>query len=301
MSDNKQIATIVEIYLAVSSTPEEDREQLAKTALETLHRTFKQFIPTANSPIILPYKDIADVIFRSSISEISSDTITNFQQKIDDLIREIPDKTKQKTHQHRLLNYHKKFVGQILLARAQKEFIQKSVKSAQKIVDKAETEARKAEKTASQAQLTAKKAEQTYKSMFANYVTILGIFTAIIVTIFGGLNVINAVIEINYQTSLALIVFIVALVMFCLIVLLYFLATMIGHISQQETLPIRQQYKVWFNWVFLAIIGVCILLMIISLPLKPYLKNRAFRGCSEGRILIAQPNQFWFSCPSRRS
>ncbi len=225
----------------------------------------------------IPYKDIIDVIFTSEHT-LKSDSIYNFRQNVETAVSQSYSLSNPNQHHNtkkkyikRFMYLHDKLVEHTLLAQAQRNFIQKTVRQAQKIANKTQKIAIQAQETANQAQKTALKAEQTYKSMFANYVTILGIFTAIIVTIFGGLNVIDAVVEINNQTSLALIVFIVALVMFCLIILLYFLATLIRHISQQETLPIKQQLKqqlkVWFNQVFLAMVVFFIVLMIITIAI----------------------------------
>lgn len=91
--------------------------------------------------------------------------------------------------------------------------------------------------------------------MFANYVTILGIFTAIIVTIFGGLNVVSVVAK-QADTPLETVVFLTALALMCVVSLLYFLANMI--------IKITQQGKDKLNCLFYILIAVCVIAMAVS-------------------------------------
>lgn len=113
----------------------------------------------------------------------------------------------------------------------------------------------KLQELAKQAKQTAEKAEKIYETMFANYVTILGIFTAIIVTIFGGLNVVSVVAK-QADTPLETVVFLTALALMCVVSLLYFLANII--------IKITQQGEDWLNWLFGIMVAVCVVAMIVS-------------------------------------
>lgn len=266
--NNPFLEQIISSYLAVPTKKANELDALADDIVGLILQAFPNELDSLDA-FNLPYKDITDIIFDRE-DTLKSDSIYNFRQNVETVVSQSYSLGNPNQHHNankkyikRFMCLHDKLVEHTLLAQAQRNFIQKTVRQAQEIADETQKIAIQAQETANQAQATAQKAEQTYQSMFANYVTILGIFTAIIVTIFGGLNVIDAVIEINNQTSLALIVFIVALVMFCLIILLYFLATLIRYISQQETLPVKQQYKVWFNWVFLVMVAFFAGLMLI--------------------------------------
>ena len=252
MSDNSQIAELVEIYVSISSTNLDEHEQLAKKAFEILQKVFKPILSQANSPIVLPYKDISDLMFANN-KEVKSNSIESFKERVEELILEFQAKPKHKTKGHRLKACHEKFVGHILLAQAQKEFMEKSAKDAKLIAKNAEQIASKAEELAKNAEELAGQANDIYKSMFANYVTILGVFTAIIVTIFGGLNVISVVAK-QADTPLATIVFLTALALMCVLSLLYFLANILIRITQQG--------KAKLDCIFAVMMMVCVGAMI---------------------------------------
>lgn len=225
MSNNASIAELIEIYLSVSSISLDEHDELALQSFEIMQKAFKQIVATPNEPIILPYKDISDIIFQSN-HPVRSNSLESFQEKVGLLINKFQEQPRCKSKGQRLRACHRKLVGHIMLAYAQKEFMQNSVRQAQRIAQEAQIIAKNAQKEAN-------KANDTYKSMFANYVTILGVFTAIIVTIFGGLNVISVVAK-QADTPLASIVFLTALALMCVISLLYFLANIIIKITQQD-------------------------------------------------------------------
>lgn len=234
MQDNSQIAEIVKTYLSISAISLDMHQELAEKTFEALQKVFKEILNTSDAPIVLPYKDISDIIFSSSY-EIKSNSLEGFSERVNKLIEEYQQKPYYKNKGKKLYACHKKLIEHILLAQAQKDFIQKSIYHAQEIARTAEGVAKKAEGVAKKAEETAKKAEETYKSMFANYVTILGIFTAIIVTIFGGLNVIGDVFkQENTEFQFRTIIFLVSLALMCVVCLLYFLAKIIQNITQRD-------------------------------------------------------------------
>ena len=247
MSNNASIAELIEIYLSVSSISLDEHDELALQSFEIMQKAFKQIVATPNEPIILPYKDISDIIFQSN-HPVRSNSLESFQEKVGLLINKFQEQPRCKSKGQRLRACHRKLVGHIMLAYAQKEFMQNSVRQAQRIAQEAQIIAKNAQKEAN-------KANDTYKSMFANYVTILGIFTAIIVTIFGGLNVVSVVAK-QADTPLETVVFLTALALMCVVSLLYFLANII--------IKITQQGEDWLNWLFGIMIAVCVVAMIVS-------------------------------------
>ncbi|MPW74594.1 hypothetical protein CPI40_05530 [Moraxella catarrhalis] len=262
MTNNESIAELVEIYLSISSTRSEEHDYLAKSAFTTMQKVFKQMVANSNEPIVLPYKDISDTIFQSS-HHVKSNSLESFQDKVGLLIDEFQAKSRYKTKGQRLKACHRKLVGHIMLAYAQKEFIQDSVRQAQETAKKAEVAAESAEEIAKIAKNNADKAEKTYNTMFANYVTILGIFTAIIVTIFGGLNVVDTVISYG-NTHFSTIIFLAALVLICVVCLLYFLAKIILKLNGKDDDNQRFTLECLFGAIFITCIGLIVFAWCVS-------------------------------------
>ncbi|MFS6937443.1 alanine-zipper protein [Neisseria animaloris] len=267
--NNEQIHELVKIYLCISSTVPEKHDELAQMSFEFHEKVFQHVFSSCDRSIILPYKDISDVVFQNDCL-VSGDTLNNFCAKVDDVINtKLREDSRSENEIQRALDCHKKLVGHIQLAQAQKEFMQKSVKEARKIADEAKTVAddaktvaneaktvaNEAKTVANEAKTVAGKADDTYKSMFANYVTILGVFTAIIVTIFGGLNVINVVMR-QDGTNFSHVVSLSAISLMCVVLLLYLLANMIIKITQNS----KNYYLDYLSWGIVLICVVAILL-----------------------------------------
>lgn len=272
--NNQMIVAITNIYLQVSETEPEKLDELANQLVQLILSTFPNELKSTN-PFSLPYKDITDIVFYGKYT-LLSDSIYNFKGNVKKAVitqYEVANsdkhhKTKQK-YINRFMYIHDKLVEHILLAHIQSDFIKNTIKdtkiiaykakntaeNAQKIANKAEDTAENAQKIADKAEDTATKAEETYKSMFANYVTILGIFTAIIVTIFGGLNVINTVVK-QINDNKTIILQITALLILCEVVLLYFLANTIVWISNTP----KSKLHCLFWGVVITCIGVIITL-----------------------------------------
>lgn len=255
MANNESIAELVEIYLSVSSVGSDEHNRLAQESFLAMKRVFKQIISMPNEPIVLPYKDISDIVFQSSY-HVQSNSLESFQEKVNLLIDDFQAQPRCKTKGQRLKVCHRKLVGHIMLACAQKEFMQNSVGQAQMI-------AAEAKETAKTAKDNADKAEKTYNTMFANYVTILGIFTAIIVTIFGGLNVVDTVISYG-NTHFSTIIFLAALVLMCVICLLYFLAKIILKLNGKDDDNQRFTLECLFGVIFIVCIGLIIFAWCVS-------------------------------------
>lgn len=239
--NNRSIETIVAILLEVPHSKPELLQQSADIVIKLI----TSLVPSGdNYNISLPYKDITDVIYNRTTdipTRISDSLKSGFREEINSNINKL-----DKSEQTKILSCYDKIVEHIQLAITQKEFITKTTQHAF-------STAREAEKIAQEAKNTAEKAEQTYKSMFANYITILGIFTAITVTLFGGLNVINSLASIANQDQSS-IIFMAALLICCITLMLYFLANTIKWITHTYK-------KNSLHYIFFIILAGCILTM----------------------------------------
>lgn len=117
----------------------------------------------------------------------------------------------------KVLECFRKFKNHISLASTQKYYIQK-------IAAKALDAARKAEEEA-------KKASDTYKDIMVNYITILGIFASIIITIFGGMQIISATTgllqaNLNIATLILVLSFMTSLIVLILAILLNWISNL---------------------------------------------------------------------------
>lgn len=198
--DNAFIRAIIERYLQVQDTSPDKLDDLANEIVWLILKAFDNELRSSDA-FNLPYKDITDSVFDSE-KRLLTGSLTTFGKNMETAIHHSFDEDRPNKHHEKKEKYvkrfmyiHGKFVEHILLAQVQKEFIQDAVRQAQETAKKAEAAAESAEEIAKIAKNNADKAEKTYNTMFANYVTILGIFTAIIVTIFGGLNVVDTVIS----------------------------------------------------------------------------------------------------------
>lgn len=257
--NNQMIVAIVSLYFQVSETPPEKLDELAQQLENLIKQVFSKEL--GNSYYFnVPYKDITDAVFCSE-KIILSDSIKNFGENVKNVVTKNYKQQKPKAHHktrdkyvNRFLQIHNKLVEHTLLAQAQREFIKNTIKDTKIIAEQVKDTAENAQKIANKAEDTAQKAEETYKSMFANYVTILGVFTAIIVTIFGGLNVINTVAK-NINENKTVILQITALLVLCEVLLLYFLANMIVWITNSQ--------KSKIHWLFFGVIIFCITVIIV--------------------------------------
>lgn len=245
--NNKLIEAIIKGYFQVPHTPTEKLNELAESLVQLILQTFPNELTSENNAFNLPYKDIVDVVFYTE-ARLYSDSIYNFRQNVEDAISKKYDISlsnkyhiTKENYVKRFMHCHDKLVEHVLLAQAQRDFIKSSVESTEKLakkvqetVEKAEYTAVSAKKIAENAETTAKTAETTYDSMYTNYITILGIFAAIIISIFGGLNVIQSVVTSSLDNALPSIVFFTSLLMICEITILYFLARIIKGLTDKE-------------------------------------------------------------------
>ncbi|WP_180024056.1 hypothetical protein [Acinetobacter sp. YH1901134] len=103
---------------------------------------------------------------------------------------------------------------------------------AKKAAKKAEDVSSDALKLAGEARTQIQEAKKTSENMMVNYVTILGIFATIIITVFGGINIIGSAVKLlEGSGKLAYLVFVVSFLMICLLTLIRTLTTWISALS----------------------------------------------------------------------
>lgn len=264
--DNPFVKAIIERYLKVQNTSSNKLDELADELVQLILQAFDKELRSSDV-FNLPYKDIADSVF-SNEKQILTGSLTAFAQNMEKSINLSYDANDPNRHHKdrdkyvkRFMYIHNKIVEHILLTQVQKDYIK--------------TVAKQANETAEKAERLATSANNTYKSMFANYITILGIFTAIIVTIFGGLNVAKTVIDYG-NAPFSTIVFLTALVLMCIVCLLYFLALIVMKLTDKQnvlTLPCKSKLSdseisnsqtciLDINHFIIAFMTICIIAMI---------------------------------------
>lgn len=257
--NNQFIEAIVRAYLLVSETAPEDLDSHAEKIVKLILSAFQNELKS-NQAFSLPYKDITDVIFYSD-RNLYSDSIYNFSQNIENCIEHHYNISSDKHHNtkkkyvKRFMHINDKLIEHTLLAQAQRDYINSTVEKTNELAISIQDLVAEAKLTANNAKNTAEKAEETYRSMFANYVTILGVFTAIIVTIFGGLNVVGLVMN-NNSIGIHLLFILISVIFLCLSTLLYFLANLIVWITKSREVPL--------NLIFITIVISCLIAIILG-------------------------------------
>lgn len=221
----------------------------------------------------IPYHDISDFIY-------------NYKTKIriNDLeILMLAIELKLEDHPEEIQKCFRKFRRNISLAVTQKNYIQRVANDALKTADiaaevatkasnisgkanetleHAKKSAQRAEDVASNAQRLANEANDQIKetkkaseSMMVNYVTILGIFASIIITVFGGINLTNATVKLlESEHDLPMMVFVISFLMIGFISILIILITWIS--SLREHTEYRSAVKWWILGSF-GLLSIC--------------------------------------------
>lgn len=110
-----------------------------------------------------------------------------------------------------------------------------ALEQAKKAARKAEDVASNTQKIAYEANNQIKEAKKTSESMMVNYVTILGIFATIIITVFGGINIIGSTVKLlEGSNKLVYLVFVVSFLMICLLTLIRSLTTWISALNNYK-------------------------------------------------------------------
>lgn len=138
--------------------------------------------------------------------------------------------------------------------------INETAEKAQRVAIKAETIASTTKQMANDANEQIKEAKKTSESMMMNYVTILGIFATIIITVFGGINIIGSAVKLlEGSGKLAYLIFVISFLMICLLVLIKSLTTWINSLNSfKEDKVMEQSPKKMFRSSILWFVAVAV-------------------------------------------
>ncbi|MCV2445542.1 hypothetical protein [Acinetobacter bereziniae] len=176
----------------------------------------------------LPYKDISVLVFNNQSNEIKSDTFDGFITTVKDEIINSFESYELNISQEHIIACYEKFTSHIELALIQKKFMLDIAKEADK-------SAKEANRVAKIAQKQAKKAKDMSNGMITNFVTILGVFATIIITVFGGINIVSSTVKLlEGNNKLVYLVFVVSFLMICLLTLVKLLMTWISSIRTND-------------------------------------------------------------------
>lgn len=224
LKHKKELELISKFLTPSNYLIEETKKEIAKLFLLLV----EDYIKKTNGETFyrLPYKEISEKIYENRELSIRSNELISFSEtvsrEISILYTQLNDEEKvgreSLEHIHECFN---KFIQYISLALAQKAFILESAEEASKI--------------AMLAKKQAKKAKNMSNNMVTNFVTILGIFATIIITVFGGINLIGSTVKLLEGNSrLSYIVFVVSFLMVCLLTLIQMLTLWISKLNNKE-------------------------------------------------------------------
>lgn len=216
-----------DIFIKYHLNPENfnEREVVESTASMFCALVEGYVIRPANETFYnLPYKDISVLVFSDKSCEIKSDAYTGFITTVTEEIKDTFELYGLSTGQEHIIACYEKFASHIELALIQKKFMLDSAKEADK-------SAKEAGRVARIAQKQAKKAKDMSNGMITNFVTILGVFATIIITVFGGINIVGSTVKLlEGNNKLAYLVFVVSFLMICLLTLVKLLMSWITSI-----------------------------------------------------------------------
>lgn len=214
----------------------------------------------------VPYKEITNIIFMSDYT-MGGDEFTNFCAKIDEEL--------EKKNNNHINAFYRKFTQHIELAWVQKNYINRFAESTKE---------------------EAIKAKKMYDEMIVNYITILGIFASIIITVFGGIQIISGAVEL-LQTKINFLVLVFVLVLLTLLVLciLLVLIRWIARIGQRDYKFL--EFKSFEGILLGSLVGIVILLFAIVLWNTSILENdvQPLQKSQEEVVHSSEINVFQFA------
>ncbi|MCU4377624.1 hypothetical protein [Acinetobacter haemolyticus] len=189
--------------------------------------TDKQCLPNLD----IPYDDITSFIYEFH-QEINLKDLDSMMEELENKFSfnyPIEINTGRKHDKHLCFS---KFRTHIFLAATQKNYITKVAQDLSKQANQVATEA---DKTATDAKDQAEKARKTYDDMMVNYITILGIFASIIITIFGGMQIISATTGLlQANISLATLILVLSFLTMLIILILAILLNWISNLKESK-------------------------------------------------------------------
>ncbi|WP_347472706.1 hypothetical protein ABEF81_08550 [Acinetobacter thermotolerans] len=192
---------------------------------------------------LLPYKDIFIYLFANDF-EFKSETFSSFISTVFEEMQKQPE-FDESPYSEYLEECYNKFTQHISLAQVQKHYIVEVTKRSKEAADEAIS--------------AAEHAKEMQKDMMVNYITILGIFASIIITIFGGMQIISATSKL-LQTSIKLptLVMVLTLLALLIVIILGVLLSWVNSIRHNEKDVPALSYAIIFLASVLALSGTYI-------------------------------------------
>ena len=226
ISQQEKELELISLFLTPSSYLDSNTKiQIAKLFLLLVNDYIK--VTAGETFYRLPYKEISEKIYEDRELTIRSNELISFSEvvrkEIDNLYNQlkINDQANDMSSKDHINECFNKFIQHITLALTQKAFILESAEEAGKI--------------ATLAKKQAKKAKDMSDGMVTNFVTILGIFATIIITVFGGINLIGSTVKLLEGNSrLSYLVFVVSFLMICLLTLIQMLTLWVSGLNSKS-------------------------------------------------------------------
>lgn len=251
MDSNKDLDELINNHLNIKNYL--DRKVVERTA--NLFISFEaQFVSNVGGETFYkpPYKEITINIFYSDCDEMHTNAFQGFCTTVSEVLAELCQEHPSASH---IIDCYEKFTHHISLALIQKQFILSSVrdvedtvkkvtniatratgiaKEASKVSGLAKHTAREAQSASENAKTIAARAQEVFDNSLVNYITILGIFASIIITVFGGISLTNATVKLlESEHDLPMMVFVVSFLMIGFISILIVLITWISSLRRQ--------------------------------------------------------------------
>lgn len=272
MDSNKDLDELINNHLNIKKYL--DRKVVERTA--NLFISFEgQFVSNVGGETFYkpPYKEITISIFYSHCDEMHTNAFQSFCTTVSETLTELCQDHPSASH---IIDCYEKFTHHISLALIQKQFILSSVrdvedtvkkvtniatkatgiaKEASKVSGLAKHTAREAQSASENAKTIAARAQEVFDNSLVNYITILGIFASIIITVFGGISLTNATVKLlESEHDLPMMVFAVSFLMIGFISILIVLITWIS--SLRKDTEYRSAVKWWILGGF-SLLAIC--------------------------------------------
>lgn len=213
----------------------------------------------------MPYEVITDVIYKTEFAnniEFNSKSEVLIEQlklhlRIDTLNQEQLTSSENKELVHQL-NAYKRFVTHIQLAICQKQFIHQETLKVKDQLQNFKIDISNLEEKLQSANLKLVEAQSKIEGATTHLITILGIFSAIIVALFGGLNLAESTTDLltKLDSDLSLFVFIISTLMLSFTGLIVLLTSWITSLNKHESVNYYQWTKVI---IFVLLITSCLI------------------------------------------
>lgn len=218
---------------------------------------------------IVPYGLIAYLIYNGNW-DIEASSIKSFEDYL--AYRYDIEDSQEEKHLQKVAKIFSKIIRHIQLACHQKQYILKNIQEANTAVEAIQTSVESAQRQVGTALADAQEAKKVSHSFLERlqgttgaYVAILGIFTSIIIAVFGGVNLLNS--ALSYLKDRDNFIFFASAGMLCLLLIMQLLFLWVGHLKRE--LPFKSQWCDFIrphNVFFLIISGLLIYMVFFKTP-----------------------------------